>query len=362
MSLAMPRGVSPTAHARGQPGAGSPRLTGLDALRGLASLAVCWLHLTNTYGADSFARASGSYGWLGVEAFFVISGFVIPYSMYRGGYVLRDNWAAFIGKRILRIDPPYLVAALLALLLSYASAATPGFRGQVPSVSAPQLLFHLGYLNGIAGYPWLIDVFWTLAIEFQYYLLISLAFGMIRSSAWQRRWPFAALCILSPFLSHANIYVFQFLGLFMLGITMFQYRVGVIGRGEAAALLGLASASVAFSMGSAELAVGLVSAIVILSGWDFGRTRALAFLGSISYSLYLIHVPVGGRVVNLGRRYVESAAGEWLLSLLSLVVCLVFAALFWRFVERPAQQWASRITYRSGHASAPVGLPRPESP
>lgn len=46
----------------------------LDALRGLASLAVCWFHLTLSEALPAWLRLSGAYGWLGVEVFFVISG------------------------------------------------------------------------------------------------------------------------------------------------------------------------------------------------------------------------------------------------------------------------------------------------
>lgn len=333
----------------------SARLGGLDALRGIASLAVCWLHLTNSYSIESVVRASGSRGWLGVQAFFVISGFVIPYAMHKGGYVLGKNWATFIGKRVLRIDPPYLAAALLALVLAYAAASVPQFRGQQPHFSAMQLLLHLGYLNAIVGYPWLNDVFWTLAIEFQYYLVISLVFGWLGSRQGLRRWVVAVPFLVLPFFFHLNTWVFQFLNLFLLGITAFQYRIGVVGRLEACALLALASLSVWLTRDWMVMCVGLGTTLVILANWEFGRWRPLMFLGSISYSLYLIHVPIGGRVVNLGRRYVETQAGEWLLSGLALVICLVCATLFWRWIERPAQQWASRIQYRKQGAAIPAG-------
>ena len=64
-----------------------------DHLRGMAALAVCLFHFT--CGNPEFLspsdpiRGVGSFGWLGVEAFFVISGFVIPYSLYLRSYRLR---------------------------------------------------------------------------------------------------------------------------------------------------------------------------------------------------------------------------------------------------------------------------------
>lgn len=324
----------------------SGRIHQIDALRGMASLAVCWFHLTNGYDKTSLIRASGSYGWLGVEMFFVISGFVIPYAMHKGGYEIGKNWATFIGKRILRIDPPYLIAALLALLLWYASSMVPGFKGQAADPSLAELVLHLGYLNGIVNYPWLNPVFWTLAIEFQYYLLISLVFHLVSSGHLNRRLPVLLAFLILPFFFHDNTYVFRFLGLFMLGISAFQFRVGVIGRIEMISILILAALSIGFSLGWAECIAGLFATVLMLVDWNARRMRPLLFLGTISYSLYLLHVPIGGRVINLGRRYVESGADEWLLSCLALAICLFCSTVFWRWIERPAQEWASRWKYR----------------
>lgn len=105
------------------------RLDNIDILRGVASLAVCWFHLTNTYGHDSIARIYGQLGWLGVEVFFVLSGFIIPYAMFNVGYTFADGWKTFISKRLLRIEPPYLMSILLVFVLWHGSFMMPGFRG-----------------------------------------------------------------------------------------------------------------------------------------------------------------------------------------------------------------------------------------
>jgi peptidoglycan/LPS O-acetylase OafA/YrhL len=65
-----------------------PRIEILGPLRGLAAWRVAWVHFTHDtdFVKTGWLRASGQYGWLWVQVFFVISGFVIPYSMWCGGY------------------------------------------------------------------------------------------------------------------------------------------------------------------------------------------------------------------------------------------------------------------------------------
>ena len=88
------------------------RVVVIDVLRGFAALAVTWFHLTNIY-EWSWLRHSGNYGWLGVEVFFVLSGFVIPYSIahtYRG-YTHAD-FPSFFVRRVVRLEPPYILSIL----------------------------------------------------------------------------------------------------------------------------------------------------------------------------------------------------------------------------------------------------------
>jgi len=74
-------------------------------------------------------------------------------------------------------------------------------------------------------------------------------------------------------------------------------------------------------------------------------TPVLAWLGTISYSLYLVHVPIGGKIVNLGARYAHTLPTELLVLAIAVVASLGVAWLLWYFVERPAQRWSSAITY-----------------
>ena len=122
------------------------RLAVIDLLRGIAASAVAWFHFTRgnpRFLPEGALRSSGAYGWLGVEVFFVISGFIIPFALYKEGYQLRLHWKRFIAKRLIRLDPPYLACIVVAVALSYASAATPGFKGEPPDFTWTQAGLHL---------------------------------------------------------------------------------------------------------------------------------------------------------------------------------------------------------------------------
>jgi peptidoglycan/LPS O-acetylase OafA/YrhL len=70
----------------------------IEVLRGLAAFSVMWFHFTNgnqDFLQEGWLELSGKYGWLGVEVFFVISGFIIPYSLWRSQYTVKHHWFIF---------------------------------------------------------------------------------------------------------------------------------------------------------------------------------------------------------------------------------------------------------------------------
>jgi peptidoglycan/LPS O-acetylase OafA/YrhL len=97
------------------------------------------------------------------------------------------------------------------------------------------------------------------------------------------------------------------------------------------------------TLGEASALVGLATSVVILT--VEGTNRVLALLGELSYSLYLVHVPVGGRVINLGERL----GGGWLLNVVWLAAATGFSLLaayaLFRFVERPCRRYAGSLRF-----------------
>lgn len=325
------------------------RIEVLDFLRGVASLAVAVLHLTNVLRPDGITRAVTSYGWLGVEVFFVISGFIIPYSLYKGGYELR-RFPVFVLKRVARLDPPYIATIVIILLLGVVSWYVPGMSNGVFQVTFAQVMLHLGYLNAFFHYEWLADVFWTLAIEFQYYVLIGLTYPLVVSRTPAVRYGTMAALGAMAFVVTGGEFVFYYIFLFLAGITVFQYRAGLIGKGECAALLAVILPLCYVRTEFAVAAAGAFAALSILFlRW---RNRLFVFLGSISYSLYLMHSPVGRRGLNVALKltHAESEPAKMLCVLFGLGVSIAAAYVLYRLVELPSQKLSSMIRYDRARA------------
>lgn len=328
----------------------------LDLLRGIASLSVCLFHFTN--GNPNFLPAGtlkhfGAGGWVGVEAFFVISGFVIPFALHRAHYTL-SNFGTFLLKRMLRLDPPYLVSITIILGLGYLSGLVPGFRGPPFHVSFPQLALHLGYANAFVGYPWLNPVFWTLALEAQFYLLIGLVFPLLISARTGVQFGTMGALVVAALVFAKQEFVFHWLLLFLLGISTFQYRRRAVSLHAYVTVVAVLTCFCVVTYGMFVAAVGLLTAFAIafLTG---SMPPVAVFFGRISYSLYLLHAPIGGRVVNLGERFATTLPTQL------IVICAAFAAsvsaawLLHQAVERPAQCWSSSIGYRK-RVVAPSGF------
>jgi peptidoglycan/LPS O-acetylase OafA/YrhL len=327
----------------------APHIPILDPLRGLAALAVCLFHFScgnpSYLPNDDVLKWLGSFAWLGVEAFFVISGFVIPYALSQRDYQLGDA-PGFFWRRLKRLEPPYLICIALVIVLSFLSALAPGFRGNAPDLSWQRLLAHLGYLNAFLGYDWLNPVFWSLAIEFQFYLLIALYFPLINRGnsniACLAMILFAALGLLG----HANkALLIHWLPLFAIGIVTCQYFLGRISRGQFAVVLSFASWCTGYVIGWPEMFAGLFTIAVLL----LFKTRTLprffaplSFAGTISYSIYLMHVPIGGRVINLASRLPDLAVYRYAGIATAFAASVFVAYWFWRWVEKPSQAWSKK--------------------
>lgn len=321
------------------------RIASIDALRGIASLSVAWFHFTNANPAlaPGIVKASGQYGWMGVFIFFVISGFVIPYSLDRVNY-RHGQFGRFVAKRIVRLDPPYLANMVFILVLAFIVPLVPGFRGPKPHFSALQLLSHFAYLNSIVGKQWINPVYWSLGIEFQYYLLIGLIFPLVAASRATVRMLTIGVLLIPGFFIHQGALLFRHLPLFVVGILTYHFHSGRLSKWQFWAALAVAGSvavlRVGLIIGGAAIVTALLIAFVKFGG------RVLTWMGTISYSLYLMHVPIGGKIVDLGTRFRHGQLIPSLFLIAATAGSILAAWMLYRLVELPSQRLSALISYR----------------
>lgn len=318
----------------------------ITELRGFAAACVFLFHLvcvSNGYISGEYLRAVFQYGKYGVQFFFVISGFVIPYSMLRADYRVSDFFR-FFQKRIVRIEPPYLVILALTVLFLYVrSIADPGRpAGQMPSWQ--QVMLHIGYLIPFSRYGWLSIVFWTLAIEFQFYLLFSLAYPVFVSGRWLR-WGIYALLTATCFLSRDAGLFFYWSPIFLMGIHTALLKLKRIGIVEYWLTIAILFGVIVYRLGWPTSLFALSAILVIYFQPDI-KSRLLHFLGNISYSLYLSHTLIAFFIINLGIRFTKHGYQKIFFVTLAVAATLFFSYLLYRFVEKPAKKWAAAINYR----------------
>lgn len=261
------------------------RIAIVEELRGIAALSVAWFHFTNGnphFLEDGAVKASGSFGWVGVHVFFVISGFVVPFAMYRARYDML-SLPRFLAKRLLRLEPPYLACVLLAVVLAFVSSWVPGYRGAPLELDPTQIALHVGYLVGFTQHAWLNPVFWSLAIEFQFYLTIALIFPLIASDRAWVRLPAVTILFAASFLPAPDTLLFPFLGLFALGMLTFHFRAGWLEPKSYGALLLLFTAGLTVTSSLVIAIPACVAAFAMAFLRGAGR-RWLVWLGTVSYS------------------------------------------------------------------------------
>jgi peptidoglycan/LPS O-acetylase OafA/YrhL len=328
------------------------RIGVINALRAFAALAVAWGHFVG--GQGKYLSLTGKFGYLGVDIFFVISGFVIPWSLYRSRYVLRD-YPKFLLKRNVRLYPPYL-ASIAITILATNLILVPLFHVPRMAITGRDLLLHFAYLNDLAHVPWINVVYWTLAIEFQWYLLVGLIMPMLAS----RRAPWRFLAIVAMMLAFYQFpwdrLVFHYLPVFLIGVFVFQYRAGVIELREMLGLIAVMVFGTHRPLGWLVLSVAVPTGLLI--AFSKFHNHAMDRVGDISYSLYLLHLPIGVSLIGL-LAYCLPFSSHYiaLLDVIGVAASAWVAWIMYQFIEKPSQEMSSAIRFRPRAAPEAAATP-----
>lgn len=176
----------------------SGEIAALTGLRGFAALWVLVYHTWGAAGPRRMALAIGgwtldftpffSIGWAGVQVFFVLSGFLLaqPYARWSSGAAARPGVGPYLARRCARVLPGYYLQLVILI-------ACAGFLdGQRVIAGSGDLLGYaaMWFVPEPLGVRPLNDVWWTLPIEFTFYLVLPLLAGLLRG------WRVAALLLL----------------------------------------------------------------------------------------------------------------------------------------------------------------------
>jgi len=163
--------------------------------------------------------------------------------------------------------------------------------------------------------------------------------------------PIARLSTLSAlgafaFVFPKSAFVFHFMFLFLLGISTFYLKAGEVGAKSFTVLLTTIGLGCAWTLGPLIAAVGVVTALIL--AFVNLKVSPLRFLGTISYSFYLLHGIVGGIMVAGAMRWINSPVLRIALLPFMLGLALLASFVLYRWVELPAQRWSSAIRYSPG--------------
>ena len=341
----------------------------VTSLRAIAALLVVLNH----------TDALKNFGWIGanitlaakhgVEIFFVISGFTIAVT-----YLNAPNYRNYLVRRIFRIAPPYYVAIILAFFLASTNLMQPmwlleAFGG---TLDFRNLFLHLVFLSHL---DWriadsILGVEWTIPVEVFWYVLLPLVVTRIRGvrSFLAYVFLFAVYDIIVRLLAlkflpvghviFVDIFVAKYGYYFLFGVAAYYIR-------RASQPVPVPLARLAVYLAPMLIYLGLVlandlSGMIIGLGtflllafyrkerhpfadrWLSGTL--LLFLGSISYSIYLLH----NMMVLLWERWgseVFDISGLWFMALI-LAVTIPLASLSYVLVERPSNRIGKRLATR----------------
>ncbi len=318
----------------------------INSLRGLAALSVCLYHFvctTTGYIQNQTLLDVFHYGSKGVQVFFIISGIVIPLSMIKLNYKC-FNIFKFMLKRFIRIEPPYLAAVILGILYLYVRNFIPSSAQIDLFPSLKDIFLHLGYLIPFfEDTKWINPVFWTLSVEFQYYLFLAITFPLVLSKQQIFRYLFYVILLVMPFtINYGQAFFTYWSAYFLMGILYILFKTKTIAFIEFVVTIILASIVVIFNQNWIDLLIALLTLCVIYFFRDF-TNKLGEFLGKISYSLYLTHSIVGSAFVNfMSHRFTEPYQ-KFLVILTGVLITIVFSYVFWRLIEKPSHNYAKRI-------------------
>jgi peptidoglycan/LPS O-acetylase OafA/YrhL len=349
------------------------RFEGLDLLRVAAVLAVALFHYGFAGPGADFAdvplfqtRPIAQYGFLGVQLFFVISGFVIAYSAEG------RSATGFAIARAARIYPAFLFCMTVTFLAVLAFGA-PRLETSI-SQWAANLFIAAPALNR----PYMDKAYWSIVSELTFYgwIYLLLVSGLFRRHLYTVLLCWLALSLLNQTVLGSELIRKAFLtdqsGFFAAGVLLYgMHRGDRSGRVQLLLAFAAACAVVQALGNSAWVRDHYITATIdnwIVAGLCLAAIAAVTFavrvrrvplpsglilaIGGLTYPFYLLHQNVGYAVLNQLQEFAPQAV---LVPVILLALVLASWAT-WRYVERPGQRLLKNLLFR---VARPLGLGKP---
>ncbi len=323
----------------------------LDIARGVCALIVAmyhFLYFSSPQGTlfklnNPLISKMGPYMPGVVCVFFLISGYVLFLHLERNNYQLSDL-PRFLLKRIIRLHVPLLACILLILSINTAFQLHAGIPLEI---SWSQLVANITLSANFVGEEWYNPIFWTLAIEFQFYFFIGIFFPLIRKATlpWLIGIGLAALAANYFFDGTRGTFI-EFASYFTVGIAMYLFHQS---RLSWISILILTVIGVTDFYLNQQVSYFLLSVlfIPIISFLSF-RSKWFEFAGDISYSFYLIHGAIGGLFLYFTARHADQLWLKVVLFVSALFISYLAAYLFYLLFEKTSTRWGRYIYYKRG--------------
>ena len=344
----------------------------IDALKAIASQLIVVHHLA-FYGPMSdyaLPLAPNLIPWLydnariAVQVFLVIGGFLAAKTLARDGVLGDKPVVRMLWRRYLKLVPPYLGALLLAMIVAALASQMMDHESIPDAPTLSGFAAHVLLLHGVLGYDGLSAGVWYVAIDFQLFALLLLTLWMARRIAPQSsvvaRTLVIVLVMVSLFwfnrdddLDNWAIYFFGAYGLGALvswGVERLRVSLWLVPVAVFAALALVVDFRTRIAVAlCVAVALGVARSTGLMEAWP--RSSLLAWLGKISYSVFLVHFPVCLLTNAVFERYMAHDASVQSLGMIVAWGASIGAgALFHAQVECRAQRWLSRLVLSAPRA------------
>jgi peptidoglycan/LPS O-acetylase OafA/YrhL len=361
----------------------SIRIIELDGLRGIAILLVVSFHYLNNQlleSQNSLGKVLGratQFGWLGVDLFFVLSGFLIG-TILIANKGSQNYFKTFFLRRVLRIVPNYFLLLLCFTIIWKCNLFSDNYyltgNNNIPLWSYYAMLHNVFMaLHNSLGNDAL-NITWSIGVEEQFYIFFPFLVFLF-NVRWLHVLLIGLIIFASIFRAQFHNWVPTYVllpsrvdGLSMGFLVAWFNNKGVISRYKQPLTTYLIGAIIFFVIGCGYLywkyddlgpakhtlfAVVFASFLVLALVQPrsaYGallRTKALVWVGQISYSLYLFHTLLLGLAHQLtGQKMNRIQSGtDVLMSILAFLLSLLFSWLVYRRLEKPMVTLGKRFKY-----------------